>query len=408
MPPKPTPTKPWTFMVYMAGDNSLNSAVPADLNEMKAIGSSAALNILVQADRKTGGHGCQRYFLRKGTTLAADAVADLGTIDTGNPKNLRAFVHWAVKTYPADRYALVLWNHGAGWDDTDVYANERSRGVRRLADRMRHAVFTTAVRRAVEKARQNRTARAILFDDNAKDFLDNQELIAVLAGATKLLKRKLDILGMDACLMSMIEVGSEIAPWVDYTAGSEETEPTEGWPYQAILSRLAKRPTTTPRDFCRGIVKDYLASYVPSDGVTFSACDLSKSEALVRAVKALGLALGARLGDPALRMKLLSVRAQVQHYDTRDNVDLLDLCTLLAAAEPGTAIAAACAAVTKAVRGNYVIANGSKGDDVANSNGVAIYFPTSKISPLYAGLPFSKKTGWHKFLVRYLAAIRRR
>jgi hypothetical protein len=407
MPSKPTP-KPWTFMVYMAGDNSLNSAAPADLAEMKAIGSSAAVNIVAQVDRQTGGHACQRYLLRKGTTLAADSVAKLGPLDTGDPKNLTAFIRWAVTTYPADRYALVLWNHGAGWDDTDVYANERYRGVRRLAGRTRYAVFSTAVRQAVEKARQNRTARAILFDDNAKDFLDNRELVTVLAATAKLLRRKLDVLGLDACLMSMIEVGSEIAASVDYTAGSEETEPTEGWPYKAILSRLAKRPATPPRDLCRGIVTDYLASYVPSDGVTFSACDLSQSEALVGAVKALGRALGAKLDDPDVKLKLLSIRAQVQHYDTRDNVDLVDLCTLLAAALPGTDVAAACAAVTAAVADKYVIANGSKGGDVANSHGVAIYFPTSKVSPLYAGLPFSMKTGWNAFLAKYLAAVRRR
>ena len=34
----------------------------------------------------------------------------------GDPAELLRFVHWAVKNYPARRYALVIWNHGHGWE----------------------------------------------------------------------------------------------------------------------------------------------------------------------------------------------------------------------------------------------------------------------------------------------------
>ena len=55
-----------------------------------------------------------------------------------------------------------------------------------------------------------------------------------------------------------------------------------------------------------------------------------------------------------------------------------------------------------------VVANGSKGEAVKDSHGVAIYFPTGGVSPLYAGLDFSKKTGWNGFLKAYLKAVRSR
>ena len=64
------------------------------------------------------------------------------------------------------------------------------------------------MRGILEKAIGDQVARAILFDDNAKDFLDNQEMKQVLADTATLLGRKVDILGMDACLMSMAEVGN--------------------------------------------------------------------------------------------------------------------------------------------------------------------------------------------------------
>ena len=76
------------------------------------------------------------------------------------------------------------------------------------------------VRRMLEKATGDHKACAILLDDNAKDFLDNQEMKQVLANTAKLLGRKLDILGMDVCLMSMAEVGYQILNSVDYIRAS--------------------------------------------------------------------------------------------------------------------------------------------------------------------------------------------
>ena len=33
----------------------------------------------------------------------------------GDPNTLVAFVQWATATYPANHYALILWDHGNGW-----------------------------------------------------------------------------------------------------------------------------------------------------------------------------------------------------------------------------------------------------------------------------------------------------
>ena len=88
--------------------------------------------------------------------------------------------------------------------------------------------------------------RGIAYDDQAQDFLDNIELKKVLANIRKKLKRNIDILGMDACLMSMVEVAYQMRDAVDYSVGSEESEPNEGWPYDRILKALAANPAMTP------------------------------------------------------------------------------------------------------------------------------------------------------------------
>jgi hypothetical protein len=91
-----------------------------------------------------------------------------------------------------------------------------------------------------------------------------------------------------------------------------------------------------------------------------------------------------------------------------DNIDLVDFCSLLTGSGVAPAIVTACRNVVQAVQSVYVITQGYKGTDLKNSHGVAIYFPTQAVSPLYAGLDFSQKTGWDAFLKAYLAAIRSR
>lgn len=396
-------------MVFMAGDNSLDSAGTVDLNEMKRVGTTADVNVIAQFD-STRAKGANRYCLRKGGPLAADLIAALGETNTGDPKCLTAFIDWGVKNYPADHYLLVLWNHGQGWDDTDIYAGERSRSLTRLTptSKLRRALFSTSVRNALSKTKGDANTRAILLDDGAKDFLDNHEMQAVLASAKKTLKRNVDILGMDACLMSMAEVGYQICGSVDFTVGSEQTEPGDGWPYDTILAALTKNPSLTPRDVSQLIANKYLASYGDKDGVTQSACDLSKSIALATAVKPLATALSASLNTGASVQKILSARARVQTYEVPDYVDLVDLCSLLAAAAISPAITAACKTVISSVQNDYVITYGFKGATLKNSHGVSIYFPTQAVSPLYAGLDFNKKTGWDKFLKTFLVSIRSR
>ena len=72
---------------------------------------------------------------------------------------------------------------------------------------------------------------AIAPDDTNKDFLDNVELKNALFNVG----RRIDILGMDACLMSMAEVCYQIRESVDYTVASEAEQELDGWPYEGFL-----------------------------------------------------------------------------------------------------------------------------------------------------------------------------
>ena len=110
----------WTFMVYLDGDNNLESAGIDDFLEMSSVGSDLNVNIVVQFDRIDGYDSsyddwktCKRFLITSGMTpTTANAIADIGEANMGDPATLTAFIDWATTAYPASRYALVLWNHG--------------------------------------------------------------------------------------------------------------------------------------------------------------------------------------------------------------------------------------------------------------------------------------------------------
>lgn len=413
--------KKWSILVYLAGDNNLDGAGVTDIAEMKKVGSDANINVLVQFDRAGGKGKTVRYCVKKGTTLKQDEVQVLGETNMGDPAVLQDFLAWGMTNYPAEHYLVVLWNHGAGWDDSNVFEGDAFGGTAPPVVRKGHTVsgkgtrsaLSFAVARAgVHRARRAlfrstvakvATARAIAFDDEAADFLDNVEMKKVLTTAKKSLKRKIDIVGFDACLMSMAEVAYQIRGAAAYTVGSEQTEPNDGWPYDRILAALAAKPTMTPADFGKEIVKHYLASYGKTANVTLAATDLAAIPDVAKALSELGKALLTVLKEPNGLTPILMARQQVQEYEPPydEYVDAIDLCKLLTDQVKTPAVTAACKAVTTAI-GKAVIANGSKGAGVANSNGLSVYFPKKRLCKLYATLDITKRNTWDGFLKAYV------
>lgn len=419
----------WTIMVYLAGDNNLDDAGVVDIKEMKTVGTNDKIAVLVQFDRAGASTQTVRYCLKKGTPLAKDAVQSLGETNMGDPKVLEDFVTWGATNYPADHYLLVLWNHGAGWDDANLYQGDVFSGaappVSRKAEpvairgatpgaralplaqaragirRTRRALFSTTVEAAVKQ-------RGIAFDDQAQDFLDNIELKKVMTKIKKGLKKKIDILGMDACLMSMAEVAYQMRDVADYSVGSEETEPGDGWPYDRILKALAAKPAMTPEELSKTIVTQYLASYKSNENVTQSAVRLADMKPLATAIDGLAKALKGILADATSRTALINARAQVQEYSRPydDYCDLIDLCDLIVKGIANPAVKTACVAVKDAAAA-AIVATGYKGPAVDNSRGISIYFPKRKLSPLYKTLDFTKKRAWDEFLVAYLSGLGR-
>ncbi|MGC9320574.1 MAG: clostripain-related cysteine peptidase, partial [Armatimonadota bacterium] len=250
----PRVEKSWAFLVYLDGDNNLEDAAIDDLNEMEVVGSTPDAHILVQCDRISGydtSNGdwteCRRYYVEQDSDIAtinSTMLQSLGEVNMGDPATLQGFIEWAVAQYPAQRYAVVLWNHGGGW---------------RIRDKGRE--------------------RQVCWDDTDGDVLYTKEIRAALEGAGA----PLAMLGFDVCLGGMIEPAYEVAATglVSAMAASPASEPWDGWPYNTILADLVAAPTMTGLDLADVVVTRYGQHF--SD-YTMSAYDLSRMPAAASAV----------------------------------------------------------------------------------------------------------------------------
>jgi hypothetical protein len=393
--------KQWTVLVWIAGDNNLDSYGLKDIAEMKRVGSTDDVDVVVQYDRSDS-TSTRRYHLRHGTQLDADQVQDVGETDTGDPAVATDFFTWGIQQYPSEKVLAVMWNHGSGIDETDIYGRARSRGVahRVAAGPVRRALFSTTVQAALG-------SRAIAYDDTSRDFLDNLELKRVLEQVKRNVGRPVDVLGFDACLMSMIEIGYELRELAGHIVGSEQTEPGNGWPYDAVLRALTAAPEMTPAQLSNAAVQQYLDSYDGSEDVTQSSTDLARAKAAADAVDALaGALIGALDGDAGFRT-ISHAAKSVQRFEMKDFADLADFCTQLLAQQPGDGVGPAAQGVIDAVTGpdGFVTANGCKGTGVARATGSTIYLPVvGDVMVDYDRLAFAPDTRWGEFLTRYREA----
>lgn len=394
----------WTWFVYMAGDNNLEGAGKADLREMKQIGSTAQVNVIVQFD--TEQNRTTRYRVGKNKLTA---LQEMPGVDCGDPKVLSDFLKWGIQKYPAQRYLVDVWNHGGGWEnlpsdyDYDAIRAARPHRASKLM-RVKRSLFRTTVKKI---HRRTVEARAIAIDCGSHDYLDNQELRnAIFKALPK--GKKMDVLGCDACLMNMLEICYEMRDTANFMVGSEETEPGAGWPYAAILKTLTGNPTMGPADLAKTIVGQYGKWYQQhgdpvNDGTaTQSALDLSRLQPVVDAVNELADALIKDLNSVAGAVSL--ARDKAQKFYLPEYVDLGDFAGQLLKRLPQNARVSGAAAKTlnalkPSTGGGFVIQNATWGSGVKRASGVSIYFPHQEdYAPDYADLAFSKDGRWRKFL----------
>ena len=292
----------WTIMIYLDADNDLNSWANLDIREMMEIGSTENVTIILQLDSRNV--TTKRYKVEKGLLTL---LADLGELDMASGETLRDFVSDTISGYPAEHYALLIWDHGQGWKGTAA-------------------------------------TKSIFNDyDNGKFnyYLSNYYIAGALADARSETGVKLDILGIDACNMSVIEAAYEFRNAADILVASQELVSAYGWDYDDLLLRLSRKPDATPVELAQAMVHSFREYYSnsPYATQTIAAMALDKKysvdgsadiSTLAAAVNNLALSLSALMADSATQAAILDLltvsRANVREFEYI-YVDLIDFCS---------------------------------------------------------------------------------
>ncbi len=490
--PDPDPAPParrWTLMIFMAGDNGLKfeteagwsqvmaemtSAGYKDIVELRTAGTSDEVACVVQFD--TVSEADRSYRIIINPLGQAPTVQTIPETNTGDPATLTDFIVWGQRTFPADHYAVVIWNHGGGWKEDDLWDRYRGAtpvGVRglgsrrvlsdvrmskslflRTADRImalsddappsatRSAASLPPTRGLGEMANVEipdipgsdtplldrimanlpitedgpPSTRWIAADDSSKDFLDNSELQWAFQQAALATGETVDIIGMDACLMAMVEVAYQLRNNATFLVASQEVEPMAGWDYTQLLQTLMENPTLRPEHLAKTMVDLYMSSYSGrNESITQSATILPQLDALAELLNRFVVAVDLHWDDsPALATALRRAKANALRFDDPDYRDLTDFLRLVTGEmeslrtanekhEPG--ITGAVEAVDRATQSvlhvlgdatrSPVLTSGAagviyqqSGTGLYRAHGLTIYLPDQHISQFYDGLDF--------------------
>ena len=329
-----------TVMVYMIGTDleSQSGAGTKDINEMLYADLNDNINIIIQ----TG--GCKRWnnSVISSSNIERYVIAG-GKFNKLNPKikngpmtdkdTLSSFIQYSSSNFPANRYFLILWDHGGG--SVTGYGYD-------------------------EKYPQAGSMSPDIIAEALKD------------GGVKF-----DAVGFDACLMANLETAIAIEPYADYLIGSEETEPGCGWYYTNFLSELDKNTSIPTVKLGKKIIDDYIANaskQAYSMELTESIIDLGE---LVYNIQK-PLSTFASSTSEKLKsddyVKIAKARSNTKEFSKSsrlDQVDLIDLAKKFDVDGSDELVEA----IKSAVKYNRT-------ENISNSYGLSAYFPYSSLSKM--------------------------
>ncbi len=232
----------WLFMMYMDGDNNLESLLWGDINEMEyglyQMDSTLAaeVHVIVLWDgcasyTSEGPDGGMLYELgpedNENTTLSANTVelpdgwfTNGDEIDVGDGDTITSFLTYCENRYPAMmNRVLIMSNHGGG---------VRSREV---PDRYGWS------------------------DNDSGSHLYTNEIQQGIMGAGFNSSNKLSLIGHDACIMAAVEEAYEYKDVAEFFVASPENEGGDGWEFDDWMPNMSM--DTDPMALSQIIVESY-------------------------------------------------------------------------------------------------------------------------------------------------------
>lgn len=227
----------FVLLIYMNGSNleSESKLATHNIRDMLWAGTSEVsddnLTILLLMG------GTRRWHLDEdmpGQSLSSDSITyaritrdgfrkirSLSNRSIGNSSTLTEFMDYGMQEFPAKRYGLIFWNHGAGsvtgFGYDELHPDDTSLSLGEIHEGLQQSHFSGSA--------------------------------------------KLAFIGFDACLMATLETAEAVSPYADYLVASQELEPGKGWDYKSITESLRRNPQMPGDQIGRLIADSFVDSY---------------------------------------------------------------------------------------------------------------------------------------------------
>lgn len=354
-------TKPWTFAVYIAGDNDLSNYADLNIQQMaQAGGTNANVNVVVLLDQNRQN---SRYLEVRADSLVDVTPASVSgsNLDTGTPQTFVDFMQFIATAYPADHYAVVLWDHGSGW-------------------------------------------LALETDDVSGSYWNMADLEDALGrGLQSLGRQQYDVLIFDACMMAQYEVAYQIAEYVEVLVASEEVVPGAGTPYHLYLATLVNNGSATASDFASAVVQGYGSFYSSVSLVDGSSMDYTMSairldapsfDTLTSSIDAFATAV-LHVGS-GYASTIQDARDSSLSYHYPDFRDLGDFATRIRDSVPDTTVQNSAQALLNALSDPALkLGETHSSGDMSASSGLSVYLPAGTTYSAAYDLLDIKNSSWY-------------
>lgn len=275
----------WAVYWYLCGSDleSGGGCATGDLQELLEVELPENVNVIIE----TGGayawqndsinpERIQRWvYNSEGFTL----VDEQPSANMGEAETLEEFLFFAKENYPADKTAVVFWNHGGG------------------------------------------SVSGVAFDElYGLDSLTLDEMYTAFQNVWEpsMESQPIELIGFDACLMATVDVAYAFCDIAHYLVASEENEPGNGWYYSGWMGALAEDPSMNGEELGRVICDSFYAgceAVGTQDKTTLSLTDLSKAGPLMEAYEAFGAeALSAACNNPGFFSQFARIAVRSENY----------------------------------------------------------------------------------------------
>ncbi|MBY0353030.1 hypothetical protein K2W90_01540 [Candidatus Babeliales bacterium] len=377
----------WTILNYIEANNNLSFFANNNIEAMKLVGSTSNVNILVQLSEPTTKKTWRYKIKQGGKTNHTSLNKDMG-LDP--EKELIDAVLWAHTHYPAKRFMLIFWNHGGG-----IIDKHKSKKIYEQ-----------------HQKKYSRT-RSILYNYQHETFLTNQQLERALKQISEVRGKKIDIIGMDACLMASIEIAYQIKDYADYFIASENVEIAPGWCYGNFLRKLIAQSTMSPLKLMETIISSFASTNaIRTPHYTLSAIKLDLMNKISDHINNVILAFYAHKDSAdtnKIEQAILKAHAKTNQFENTGYLDAhhlffnieKEIKQLLKQRNASnkeylqtliTQLHAARLAIRQAVVYNQT------GSSYQKSKGLTLYYPKKSIHNSYENTRFALDTLWLSFI----------